>query len=323
MALPSRATCGSPTLRSRVRDERELPGGVVDDVGLDVGDVDDRLPVGAPPRRLVGAGVGRQLPRRPRAARRVGGDHPDVGVVVRVGVGAAVGDERDGVPVGTPRRVGLVVGAGGDLGERAARHREHVEVRAQSVEIPGPVPLELQPRDHLGSRALAGPGRGERIANREHEPGAVRRPLVSIHALRDVGERPRFAAAAVEGPHLRLGLAGRIRRRAGPPRPRRQEREVAAVGTPPGLTRRVARCRERDGAAGGPRVQRGHPQRRLAAVGLEIESPHDIGDPAAVGADLRIPDLLQGEQIIDGERPLGRRRWWWRSGARARRVRAA
>src|SRR5439155_24093106 len=58
----------------------------------------------------------------------------------------------------------------------------------------------------------------------------------------------------------------------------------------------------------GPRSQRIYPQRRLTTVGIEIEITNYISYTADDGANLRIPDLIQGEQIVDGERPLGRRR---------------
>ncbi len=286
------------------RHDREMRRRVPQQVGFGVHHVRDLLAVGTPGRLLVGTRIGGHLAQAAAARGVVRRDDPDVVVAVGVGLGRAVGDEGDPLAVGAPGRIAFVVVPCGDLAHGAARQREHVEVCAQRVEVTGAVLLELQPRDDLGSRTLAGPRRTQRVADREHESSAVGRPLVGVHSLGHARERPGFAATTVECPHLRLGLAARVGGGTRAPRPRRQERQIPAVGAPARVTRRIARGGERKGRAA--RVERRHPQARLVLVGLEIDRAHGVRHPAPVGTDLRRPDLLDGEEVVDRDRTFRR-----------------
>ena len=51
-------------------------------------------------------------------------------------------------------------------------------------------------------------------------------------------------------------------------------------------------------------VGRGQPQRRGGLVVRQIDLADDVDDALAVGADLRIADALEREQVVDRHRPF-------------------
>ncbi len=83
----------------------------------------------------------------------VGGDGPDVGVVVAVGIGrAAIAGEGDGAAVGRPCGRLIVVIAAGDLGLLLVGEGERVKVSATAVEVADFVFFEMETVDHPGMR---------------------------------------------------------------------------------------------------------------------------------------------------------------------------
>ena len=132
-------------------DHRDVAGRVPHVVGVAFVDVGDPLAVRAPGRRAVGARVRRDRPRR-RAS--FGRHHEHVGVLARVRVLAAVAGESDPAPVGRPRRLAVVVGAGGELARRARVEIEHVDMGPQVGQVTLAVALELAAPDHDRGRGL-------------------------------------------------------------------------------------------------------------------------------------------------------------------------
>src|SRR5579863_8059522 len=95
----------------------EVTGGVVEEFGVEHGDVGDGLAVGGPGGLVVDAGIGGDLGEVGAPVGVVGGDGPDVRVVGGVGVGSgAVAGEGEEFAVRGPGGLGVVEVAGGDLG---------------------------------------------------------------------------------------------------------------------------------------------------------------------------------------------------------------
>jgi hypothetical protein len=265
--------------------------------------VGDPATVGAPRRRVVAAGVVGEAPDRAALCRVVAGHQPEV-VVVRPVHAVPVAHERDQPAVWRPLGVVVVEVLGRDLPAGLCRDVEHEQVGAAMIEIAPPVTLELEAVDHPGRRRLgraAVPRRvagllGRGVLDHQRQACAVGRPGEAVHPLLHVGERLGLAAQPVEQPDLGLAAA-----------PRREEREVLAVGAPPRARRRRALGGHREGVAA---IQWSHPDPALGLVVLQARRAHDVRHPAAVGADLRIRDPLDREEIVHGDEPAG-----WRLGA--------
>ena len=227
----------------------------------------------------------------------------DVAVVAAIGIGAALADKRDLRAVGRPRRTAVVEVAAGDLLGLLRRDVEEVEMIAQVLQVAGVVALELVAIDDDGRLRLLLPaldllGVLARIgiAHHEHQARAVGRPLVVVDAALDVGELLGLAAGAIEQPDLRALLLLVL------VAARRREREVLAVRAPPRTRLAVLARRELHG----PRaVPAHHPDVAVALVLLDVRRPHGVGDPVAVGRDLRVRDALELAQVVQGERALG------------------
>ena len=191
--------------------------GVPDDFGFGDTGVGDELAIWAPGGCAVGAGIVGDSQQRCPGVWVVGGDDPDVAVVVGVGFFAAVADEGDQSAVWAPRGVRIVVVAGGDLRRfrlPAGINILHVEMGAAAVEVAGVVALELQAVDDPGAVFVPGVFLFRlcglfRVADDENEPAAVGRPGVVIDALFDMAELPRLSPAPVEGPDLGFPLVAR------------------------------------------------------------------------------------------------------------------
>jgi hypothetical protein len=143
-----------PGLTSPRRRDRQMVGGVDDGVGVGGGDVGDGRTVRAPRRCSIRAAVGRDLQERLSEVGVVGGDDPDVGVVVGIGVGGSVADEGNPLAARRPDGLGVVEVSRCDLGELLGLDIEHVQMSAPPVEIPGVVLFELAAVHHPGGRRL-------------------------------------------------------------------------------------------------------------------------------------------------------------------------
>ncbi len=276
--------------------------GIDDGVRLGDGLVGDQASIRRERWRCVGAGVAGDLGERLLCCSRVGRDHPDVGVVVAVGVGGTVAREGDAATVGRPGGLAVVVVPRGDLGHGPGRDVEHVEVGAVPVEVADVVELELAAVDHPRRRvlrlllaALDCQLLGGGVLQHQHHALAVRRPLVVAHPLRGVGQLRRLAALAIERPHLVLTVLGRG-----------QERQVAAVRAPPRVRGRPLRARHRHRLPAG---RRDHPDAVHRRILLEVGGGDAVGHPAPVRADLRLVDGADSEVVVNGQVPRRRRRF--------------
>ncbi len=128
---------------ARGRDQRYLARAVPEVLRVAAGDVRDRLAVRAEDGGRVAARA-RRHDVRDRALARL--DHEDVRVQRAVRVRQrAVAHERDAGAVGRPGRVRVVEGAGAELEGGLLRDVEHVDVRANVLQVPVAVAHELQP----------------------------------------------------------------------------------------------------------------------------------------------------------------------------------
>src|SRR5262249_1452932 len=84
-----------------------------------------------PGRAVVGAVVEADLAQ----AAAVGMENEDVAVVVRVGVGSAIGNERDPLAVGTELRVAVVESSAGELAQVLAGAVDDPQVGVAVVEV--------------------------------------------------------------------------------------------------------------------------------------------------------------------------------------------
>ena len=109
---------------------------VLKELRLGLRDVGDPLAVGRPRRRVIFAGIRRDLRQVRAFIRVVRRNHPDVVVVVAVGVGGAVAGEGELLAVGRPDGSRIIVVAAGDLREALGREIEDVKMGAAVVEIP-------------------------------------------------------------------------------------------------------------------------------------------------------------------------------------------
>ena len=133
------------------------------------------------------------------------------------------------------------------------------------------------------------------VADDEHEPRAVGRPRVVVDAALHVGELLRLAAGAVQQPDLRpLLLLVLVAAR-------RRECEVLPVRAPPRTRLAVLARRQLDRLRA---VDAHHPDVAVPLVLLDVDQAHRVGNPLAVGRDLRVGDVLELREIVEGERPL-------------------
>ena len=235
-----------------------------------------------------------------------------------VGLALPVRDEVDVVAVGRP----LVV-AGAEFSARnLCRRRNRAGVRerrdpdlrrAIGIDVTGAgdaVGAVSRVGDHanvaLALRPIAARGFGRRLVGARQFIGprgggkcdrlAVGGPGRRSGAARDIGDRPRLAAAHGHDVDLRrlhaaLCLGGA------------NERQARSVGGPS----RAAVSR-----AGGERLRRcgagagaGDPDRRLVLFLLPVDGDAQEGDPRSVRGHLRIRDPHEREQVGLGNRPAG------------------
>ena len=92
-------------------------GGVVEEAGIELGDVGDPLAVGGPAGGAIGAWIRADLREMRALVGVAGGDDPDVLVVRGVGVWhRAIAAEGKPLAIGRPGGLGVVEISGGDLG---------------------------------------------------------------------------------------------------------------------------------------------------------------------------------------------------------------
>ena len=122
---------------------------------------------------------------------------------------------------------------------------------------------------------------------------SVGRPLKTGHAVQQVRDPARLAAAEREQPDLRARrIAGGIAGHG----PGGQKRDRLAVRPPPRAVGRLWRGRQRRRlvrAVGGHRPDGGS-----APVLFLIDRRHDVGDRGAVGREVRIAERLEGEVVL-------------------------
>ena len=128
-----------------------MMSGVVEEFGVEHGDIGDGLAVGGPCGLAVSAEICCDLSEMGAFVGVGGKDGPDVGVVggVRVGRGAVAG-EGEKFAVRGPGGLGVVEIAAGDLGEGFLGKIEDVEVGAAAVEVADFVEFELETVDDPG-----------------------------------------------------------------------------------------------------------------------------------------------------------------------------
>jgi len=285
-------------------DHRDLLLVVVHDLRSGGGDVREQAPHRVPHRGAVGARVAGQAHRLALCLLVVADRHePQVGVVVRVGLLGTVGHEGDLAAGRRPGRLAVVVVAERDLPGLPASQVQDVQVGTPVIEIAAPVLLELEPVDHPGVGRtlllllllllLAGLG----IADHQHQPPAIGRPLEAPHPLGHLGEPARVAAPQVEQPDLVLALL-RPRLRRGV-HAIRQERQAVAVRAEARVGRRRAGAGEREGLAA--RVC-DHEQPGLGLVLGEVVPLDGEDDQGPVRAESRLPHIRQGEVVVDAQR---------------------
>ncbi len=116
------------------------------DVGL--GDEGDPFTVGRPRGSAVGAGIGGDLGKVRALVGVVGGDDPDVGVVIAIGIGsAAVAGEGQRFSVGGPSGLVVIEITGGDLSHLLGGDIENEEVIAAVIEVADGVLFKLETVD--------------------------------------------------------------------------------------------------------------------------------------------------------------------------------
>ena len=269
--------------------------------------VGETLAVGRPARRPhPEAGV--RNPRRVATRRR---HHPDVGVLLDVGV-HALRQERDARPVRRPRgqtgrRALLIVG---QLPGRARRGIDHPHLPALPIVVPRAIRLVrrmaivpdvglLVPLARRPTRRMAG-GRGLADAR---QPRPVRRPREGVHAILQV-RHPARLSAAIEAKHVHLRSGRGRRRRRVRLGPRREERDPATVGAPLGapgtlhrreLPGRLAAIRGRD------------PDARRPAVLLSVDAVDDKRHECSVRGQRGIGQRPQLVEVLWRQSPRSRR----------------
>src|ERR1700704_4023168 len=218
-----------------------------EEVGIELGDVGDRLAVWGPGGGAVCTRIGGDLGEMRALVGIVHGDDPDVCVIGGIGVGRrAIASECQEFAVGGPGGLGVVVFAGSDLSEGLGRDVEHVEMGTATIEVTHFVEFELQTIDDpgflrflfvlgvafsgvsgdfvfafLGGFEFLGTG----VTKNQNEPAAVGGPGEVFHVLRGVCKALGFAAEAVEQPDLGLAfIAGG------------EESDELAIGAPAGVS---------------------------------------------------------------------------------------
>ena len=194
--------------------------------------VDQALAIRRPRQRsLIAAGKASDLPG---GRGRCGGDDEDVSVrnAIRVGLRLIAG-EGDLPAVRAPLRILLAkrsrasCGRIGQLRELLRRDVEEEEVRLQIGKVALAIFLEVKAINDDGPRLLGLALLGLRLVfrlDRQQQSLRVGRPAEAAEVVFDVGDLLRFAAAAVEHPHLRAFGCATLAPRG--------EGEVASIGAP-------------------------------------------------------------------------------------------
>ena len=295
-------------------DYRKMLGGVI--AALDIGSrsICDEFAIGMPLGGIVGSRGSRQLNQAFTLVLVIRTHEPYVGVIITVGFFCAVADEGDGFSVVRPRGTGVVIIAGGNLGEFFRFDVIYINVIASTVEIAGVISLELEAVDHPGFAFrplfrgvfvpfmcgvlvhLVGMGVFQYQEQFFFVTGEVDRADASF----ETGNLPRLTAVdQIEGPHLRLAAVAR-----------REEiyfLSIAAEFRRPGGDRFD---RHGDGLAV---VSRHHPDACFRTVLFKIAGGDRISRPFAVGRKFGAADILNLEGVVnfqDSQR--GRRRFFFR-----------
>ena len=278
------------------RNDGDVLYGVVEQVertALDVGEaLSIRAPgrAAAPPSRVaVSTRIGGDLPR---LGARLRFHHVDVVVVGTIGLGPAPAHEGDRAAVGRPRRGDLVVVAWGDELGFPGGDIEKVEVFPAGRDVAGLVLLEAIAVNDDRLRGLRGriaghPLIGVGVFGDQRESDAVGRPGVVGDAAGEIGDALRLTAVPVEEPEL-IGLARIVA--AG------EKGDVAAIGAP---ARGVFAGRAPGELDGASTVPARHPDVGVVAVVHRVHGGDGVGDPAAVGGELRIAHIAQRREITD------------------------
>ena len=270
---------------------------VADIVEAEIG---DPAAVGRDLRRKVGAGaVGQRGDRAGREIERVDfrAERFELPVL------AAVGAEQQGPAIGRPfDRPAARILAEGQLARRAAGRIDHEQLHRPRLDVAPAVIAIGDLVDHLQRLAPFGAfGLGRRLAEYQrlarHARGVGEALTIGRPADRAgcLGQRGDVRADPARHPaHVQFGPAaafgGDIGQPVAPRRPAR--RGVRAFA---GHQRRFLAARNID-----------QPDRADRPVEHDVVGLPDIGDPFAVGADLRIGADRQAEQVGPGEVPLGR-----------------
>jgi len=131
-------------------DHRKMVRGVIAAQNIRSRSICDGFAIGMPRRGSVGARASCQLNQVLTLIGIIRIHEPYVGIIIHIGFFGAVADEGDGLSVARPRWVGVVIIAGGDLGEFLRFDIIYKDVIASMVEIAGVIFLELEAIDHPG-----------------------------------------------------------------------------------------------------------------------------------------------------------------------------
>src|SRR4051812_10653107 len=132
---------------------------------------------------------------------------------------------------------------------------------------------------------------GDRVRLLVHDDGEslrVGRPDVVARATLQLRKPLRFTASPIEQPDLRTL----------PFLPSGEEREISAVGTPARRALAVGRRRRANRLRSVPTH---HPDVSVRLVLCRIDRRHRVGDPAAIGRDLRVALVTEMKEITRAE----------------------